>query len=109
MKIDVNVKFYYDEETGKTFTEEEIQAQIKEDVESEINSLKSGDFYDYNGYFEDFLREQDLSPLHLVDCIFNKDEAESLVDRYANYLTKSFTVFKLDELCVIEKNIQVEI
>lgn len=109
MKIDVNVKLYYDEETGKTFTEEEIQAQIKEDVEDEIAAFKSGDFHDYNGYFEDFLREQSLSLLNLVDCIFNKDEAESLVDRYANHLTKSFTEFKLDELCVIEKKIQVEI
>lgn len=109
MKIDVNVKLYFNDETGAVYTEEEIQAQIKEDVKNEITQLKSGDFQDYSSYFEDFLLEHDLSPLHLVDCIFNKDEAESLVDRYADYLTKRFAEYRFEELCVIEKKIQVEI
>ena len=55
------------------------------------------------------MREQDLSTLYLVDCMFDKDEAECLVDRYANYLKERFTEGRLEELSVIEKKIQVEI
>jgi len=109
MKIDVNVKLYYNEETGHTYTEEELNAEIAEDVKNEIADLKCGDFQDYESYFEDFLRKEDLSPLYLVDCMFDKDEAECLVDRYANYLTKRFTEGREEELRVIEKQIQVEI
>lgn len=109
MKIDVNVKLYYNEETGDTYTEEELKAKIANDVENEIANLKCGDFQDYESYFEDFLREQDLSTLYLVDCMFDKDEAECLVDRYANYLKERFTEGRLEELSVIEKKIQVEI
>lgn len=109
MKIDVNVKLYYNEEMGTAYTEEEIKAQIKEDVENEIAELKCGDFQDYESYFEDFLRERDLSLLNLVDCIFDRAEAESLVDRYAHYLTERFTEYRFDELHTIEKKIQVEI
>lgn len=110
MKIDVNVKLYYNEETGDTYTEEELKAEIVNEVEEEIANLKCGDFQDYEGYFEDFLRKEDLSPLYLVDCMFDKDEAECLVDKYANYLTKYFTEGRHHEaLCLIEKKIQVEI
>ena len=109
MKIDVNVKLYFNDETGAVYTEEEIKAQIKEDVEGEIAVLKCGDFLDSNSYFEDFLAEHDLSPLHLVDCIFEKDGAERLADKYADYLTKRFAEYRYDELSPIEKTIQVEI
>lgn len=109
MKIDVNVKLYFNDETGIAYTEEEIKAQIKEDVEGEIAVLKCGDFQDYDSYFEDFLAKHDLSPLHLVDCIFDKDEAESLVDRYVDYLTKRFAKYRFEEYRIIEKKIQVEI
>jgi hypothetical protein len=109
MKIDVNVKLYYNDITGHTYTEEELKAEIAEDVENEIAELKCGDFQDYNCYFEDFLRKEDLSPLYLVDCMFDKDEAECLVDRYAKYLLDRFTEGRHEELCVIEKKIQVEI
>ena len=109
MKIDINVKLYYNEETGSVYTEDEIKAEIAEDVENEIAHLKCGDFQDYNSYFEDFLREQDISILYLVDCMFDKDEAECLVDKYANYLTERFTEGRHEELCAIEKKIQVEI
>lgn len=109
MQIDVNVKLYYNDMTGLTYTEEELKAEIAEDVEIEIADLKCGDFQDYNCYFEDFLRKEDLSPLYLVDCIFNKDVAECLVDKYTNYLTERFTKSRHEELCLIEKKIQVEI
>lgn len=109
MKIDVNVKLYFNEETGEVYTDEELKAEIKADVENEIANLKCGDFQDYESYFEDFAREQDISPLYLVDCMFNKDEAECLVDRYAKYLLDRFTEGRHEELCVIEKKIQVEI
>jgi hypothetical protein len=109
MKIDVNVKLYYNDETGAVYTEEEVRAQIKEDVNNEVAHLKSGEFYDYNSYFEDFLREKDLSPLDLVDCMFEKDGAERLADKYADYLTKRFAEYRYEELCPIEKTIQVEI
>ena len=109
MKIDVNVKLYYNEETGETYTEEELKAEIANDVEEEIAHLKCGDFQDYESYFEDFLRIQNISPLYLVDCMFDKDETECFVDRYANYLKERFTEGRLEELCAIEKKIQVEI
>lgn len=109
MKIDVNVKLYYNDETGAVYTEDEIKAEIKEDVEGEIAALKCGDFLDDYSYFEDFLDEQVLSPLHLVDCMFNKDKTESLVNKYADYLTKRFTEGRFAEFNVIEKKIQVEI
>jgi hypothetical protein len=109
MKIDVNVKLYFNNETGAVYTEEEIKAQIKEDVESEIAHLKSGDFYDYNSYFEDFYVEQDLTPLDLVDYIFDKDRAECFVDKYAHFITERYTEGRFAELCLIEKKIQVEI
>ena len=109
MKIDVNVKLYYNEETGESYTEEELKAEIAHDVENEIANLKCGDFQDYDGYFEDFLQYKDMTPSYLVDCMFSKDEAEFLVDRYANYLKERFTEGRLEELCAIEKKIQVEI
>lgn len=109
MKIDINVKLYYNEETGSVYTEDEIKAEIAEDVGNEFANLKSGEFQDYEGYFEDFLREQDISPLYLVDCMFDKVEAECLVARYAAYLTERFTEGRFEELSVIEKKIQVEI
>lgn len=109
MKIDVNIKLYYNDETDTVYTEEELKTEIAEDVENEIAELKCGDFQDYNCYFEDFLRKKDLSPLHLVDCIFNKDKAECLVDKYTNYVTERFTKGRHEELYVIEKKIQVEI
>ena len=109
MKIDINVKLYFNEETGETYTEEELKAEIAHDVEEEVANLKCGDFQDYNSYFEDFTRETDLSPLYMVDCMFDKEEAECLVDSYANYLKERFTEGRLEELSVIEKKIQVEI
>lgn len=109
MKIDINVKLYYNEETGSVYTEDEIKAEIAEDVENEIANLKCGDFQDYASYFDDFLREQDISPLYLVDCMFDKVEAESLVARYTAYLTERFTEGRFEELNIIEKKIQVEI
>ena len=109
MKIDINVKLYFNEETGEVYTEEELKAEIAKDVENEIEELKCGDFGDYDSYFEDFLRDGDMSPLYLVDCIFNKDDAESLVDRYAHYLKERFINGRFEELRVIEKKIKVEI
>lgn len=109
MKIDINVKLYYNEETGSVYTEDEIKTQIAEDVENEIINLKSGDFRDYEYYLTDFLREQDLSPLNLIDCIFDQVQAERFVARYAAYLTERFTEGRFEELSLIEKKIQVEI
>jgi hypothetical protein len=109
MKIDVNVKLYFNEETGEVYTDEELKAEIKADVENEIADLKCGDYRDYGNYFEDFLRDEDIPPLYLVDCIFSKNEAECLVDKYTNYLKERFTDGRLEELCLIEKKIQVEI
>ncbi len=109
MKIDINVKLYYNEETGSVYTEDEIKAEIAEDVENEIANLKSGNFHDYEEYITDFLREQDLSPLDLIDFIFDKVKAERFVAEYTTYLTECFTEGRFEELSVIEKKIQVEI
>jgi hypothetical protein len=60
-------------------------------------------------YFEDFYTEQDLTPLDLVDYIFDKDGAECFVDKYAHFITERYTEGRFAELCLIEKKIQVEI
>jgi len=108
MKIDVNVKLYLDG-NNEAKTEEELKAEIKEYVDSEMVAFQSGNFYDSSRDFDDFMRNKDIDYCDLINWIFNPKLREDFIEEYRNYLTEVYTDCAYDEHIEIEKKIQVEI
>ena len=108
MKIDINVKLYLDG-NNEAKTEEELKVEIKECVDNDMTTFQSGEFYDGNRDFVDFMTNEDIDYRDLVNCIFNAEARADLVKKYRDFLTESYTDNAYDEHIEIEKTIQVEI
>lgn len=108
MKIDINVKLYLDNE-NEAKTEEELKAEIKEYVDDEMTTFQSGDFYDCNRDFDEFMKKEDIDYRHLINCIFDAEARADFIKGYRDYLTEIYTKCAYDEHIEIEKKIQVEI
>lgn len=108
MKIDVNVKLYLDG-NNEAKTEEELKAEIKEYVDSEMTAFQSGDFYDSSRDFDDFMNKKDIDYRDLINYIFNPKLREGFIEEYREYLIKVYTDCVYDDHIKVEKTISVEI
>lgn len=108
MKIDVNVKLYMNnEDVSEVLTEQELKEKWQKEIDSTVKDLKSGNCYESDMIYN-FCADRDYTPETLMECIFNQQKANALLEAYRNYVTDYYQGF-MDDYTLIEKTISMEI
>jgi hypothetical protein len=103
----MKIKLYINnEDVSEVLTEQERADKWQAEINDAIEDFKSGECFEVD-MISDFCADKDYTPDKLIDCIFNPQKAEELLEEYRNYVTDYYQGF-MNDYTPIEKEIQVE-